>query len=129
MRLRRLPNANEINTKNMKFTCPTQRPKARDPTQPIFHWLAFGFRSGKTQLLGLASGKMQKMCVAQYRRYQHVGILASGKAKVSSFASGYAKVPNASSFASHWNIDLNLFVYIKDSYIYIANTKIVPFPL
>ena len=27
-----------------------------DPTQPIFHWLAFGFAMGKTQILGLASG-------------------------------------------------------------------------
>ena len=33
-----LKTANEINTKNIKCTCPTQRPNARDPTQPIFHW-------------------------------------------------------------------------------------------
>ena len=96
MRLRRLPNANEINTKNMKCTCPTQRPNARDPTQA-------SVASGKTQLLGFA-GKTRKMCITQCRRYQHVCILASGKAKVSSFASGNAKVPNAISFASQWNI-------------------------
>ena len=66
--------------------------------------LRLGFVSGKTQLLGFASGKTRKICVIQHRRYQHVGILASGEAKVSSFASGNAKVPNASSFASQWNI-------------------------
>ena len=68
LRLCRLPNANEINTKNMKCTCPTQRPNARDPTHPIFHWLALGFcvggnanftflRRGQTQILCFVSGE------------------------------------------------------------------------
>ena len=106
LHLRRLPNANEINTKNMKCTCPTQGPNARDPTQPMFHWLALGFASGKTQLLGFASCKTRR---GKRKRYQHVGILASGNAKVSSFASGNAKVPNASSFASQWNIGFSSY--------------------
>ena len=37
-----LPNMNEINTKNMKCTWPTQAPTQGDPTRPIFHWLALG---------------------------------------------------------------------------------------
>ena len=36
--LRWVPAANAISTKNMKCTCPTQRPNARHPTPPIFHW-------------------------------------------------------------------------------------------
>ena len=38
-----VPNANEIYTKNMKYTCPTP---AFCPRQPIFHWLASGFGVG-----------------------------------------------------------------------------------
>ena len=45
----------------MKCTCPTQGPKAREPTQPIFHWLASGFGVGANANFrfgvgGLASG-------------------------------------------------------------------------
>ena len=36
--LRWLQNANEINTKNMKCTCPTPAPTPEGPTPPIFHW-------------------------------------------------------------------------------------------
>ena len=41
--LRWLPNANEMDTNNMKCTCPTQDFCVGDPTQPVFHWLALGF--------------------------------------------------------------------------------------
>ena len=41
--LRWAPNANEIYTKNMKCTWPTQKFCVWYPTQPIFHWLALGF--------------------------------------------------------------------------------------
>ena len=51
-----LPNANEINTKNMKCTWPT--PKFCVGTQRNLHstGLRLGFASGKTQILGFASG-------------------------------------------------------------------------
>ena len=73
MGLRRVSDANEINTKNMKCTCPTQRPNARDPTQPIFHWLALGFCVGRdiififcvfsdTNILSLYSTRTQNTC-------------------------------------------------------------------
>ena len=39
----------------MKCTCPTQRPNARDPTQPIFHWLASG--------VGVGANANFKFCV------------------------------------------------------------------
>ena len=32
-----LPNANEMNTKNMKYTWPTQQFCVGDPTRPILH--------------------------------------------------------------------------------------------
>ena len=35
--LRWLQNADEINTKNMKCTCPTPAPTPEGPTPPIFH--------------------------------------------------------------------------------------------
>ena len=38
-----LPNTNEVDTNNMKSTCPTQDFCVGDQTQPIFHWLALGF--------------------------------------------------------------------------------------
>ena len=52
-----LPNANEIDTKNMKCTWPMQDPMPGDPKQTIFHWLALGitqilcFGLGVTQIL------------------------------------------------------------------------------
>ena len=51
-----LPNANEINTKNMKCTCPT--PEFCVGTQRNLYstGLRLGLASGKTQILGLASG-------------------------------------------------------------------------
>ena len=59
----------------MKCTCPTQRPNARDQTQPIFHW---GFASGEMQILCFASGETQIFCVTvEYRLKAHreLGIL------------------------------------------------------
>ena len=35
--LRWLPNANEIDTNNLKCTCPTPAPTPEGPTPPIFH--------------------------------------------------------------------------------------------
>ena len=46
LRSRWLPNANEIDTNNIKYTCPTRAPMPGDPMQPIFHWLALGLRAG-----------------------------------------------------------------------------------
>ena len=110
--LRWVPDANEIDINNMKCTCPTRKFCIGDPTPPIFHWLASGvgvggnanFRFGVggypmqpifhwLALGGFALGD-SKICVTWRKRYQHVGI----------FALGDAKVPNANSFASQWNI-------------------------
>ena len=38
----RLPNANEIDTNNMKSTWPTRAPTPGDPMQTIFHWFTLG---------------------------------------------------------------------------------------
>ena len=85
MGLRWLPHANEINTKQMKCTWPTPDFCVGTQCNLYSTGLRLGFESGKTQLLGFASGD----------------------AKVLSFALGDAKVPNASSFASQWNIGFN----------------------
>ena len=63
----------------MKYTWPT----SEDPTPPIFHWLA----SGVTQILALGNAKI----------YQHVGL----------FLRYLTPSPDASSFASQWNIGFN----------------------
>ena len=101
MGLRWVPDANEIYTNHMKCTCPTQRPNARDPMQPIFHW---GFASGQTQIYLFLHRDKHKFNFLRFFIYQHVGILALGDAKVLSFALGDAKLPDASSFAIWWNI-------------------------
>ena len=66
--LRWVPDANEISTKNMKCTCPTQRPNARHPTPPIFHW-ELGLR-----LLPNAKKSTQKneMYMADARNWRHL---------------------------------------------------------
>ena len=72
--LRWVPDANEMNTKNMKCTCPTQRPNARDPTQPIFHWLALGFGVGGNANLKLCVGSKIPTC-------WYLGVLHRGERK------------------------------------------------
>ena len=65
----------------MKCTCPTQRPNARDPTQPILLEMAFAFA---TQCEEIYTKKMKctlptrKISVTQRQRYQHVGIFCVG---------------------------------------------------
>ena len=43
----------------MKSTRPMQKICVGDPTHPIFHWLAFGFCVGVTQILYFALGVTQ----------------------------------------------------------------------
>ena len=45
----------------MKCTWPTRKFCVGDPTQPIFHWLAFGFCIGVTQILYFALGVTQTL--------------------------------------------------------------------
>ena len=44
--LRWIPNANEINTENMKCTWPTPAPPVGEPMPPIFHLLTLGVGVG-----------------------------------------------------------------------------------
>ena len=85
-----LPNANEINTKNMKCTWPT--PELCVGTQRNLYsiGLRLGFASGKTQILGFVSGKTQ----------------IRGFANAKFWRPGYCPTPtpNARNFASQWNI-------------------------
>ena len=69
-----VPNANEIYTKNMKYTWPTPEFCVGTRRNLYSTGLRLDFASGKTQLLGFASGKTRKMCVTQRQRYQHVSI-------------------------------------------------------
>ena len=93
-------------------TCPTQRPYARDSTQPIFHWkwgshwLPNAKKSEKKEKK--CTWLTQEICVTKCKIYQHVGILALGDAEVLSFALGDAKVPDARYFAFWWNIGLTV---------------------
>ena len=63
-----LPNANEINTKNMKCTWPT--PEFCIGTQRNLYStrLRLGLASGKTQILRFASGKTQILGLRQVKR-------------------------------------------------------------
>ena len=86
-----LPNANEINTKNMKCTWPT--PEFCVGTQRNLYstGLRLGFASGKTQIRGFALAP----------RYQHIAKFWRG---------GYCPTPTPSAryFASQWNIGFNI---------------------
>ena len=101
---KRDPTRMKLTPKKVKCTWPT--PKFCVGTQRNLYstGLRLVFASGKMQLLVFASGKTRKNLRHLHKRYQHVDIIASGDAKVLSFVLGDAKVPNASSFASQWNI-------------------------
>ena len=88
-----LPNANEIDTNNMKSTWPTQKNCIGDPTLPIFHLLTLGVGIG-----GNASFSAF--------RYQHVGI---PNAKLWRWGCEPSPGPNANGFALHWDIGFNFF--------------------
>ena len=79
-----LPNANEINTKKMKCTLPTQC----NLYSTDMH-------------RGLASRVMQISAILAFLHYQHVGI---GNAKLWCWGTKPTPGPNANGFASQWNI-------------------------
>ena len=64
-----VPNANEMDTNNMKCTWPTPAPCVGDPTQLIFHLLALEVCVGDNTSF--------RVCVGSARlfKHQHVGIL------------------------------------------------------
>ena len=64
-------NANQMSTNNMKCTCPTQKFWVGDPTQPIFHWLVWGFCfRGNANFMFRVGGNANFSVF----RYQHNGI-------------------------------------------------------
>ena len=103
--LRWVPDANEIYTKNMKCTCPTRKFCVGTQRNLYSTGLRLGFASGKTQLLGFASGKNAK-------NWRHLTqkIPTCWYPQRKSLASGL--LPNANprhqNFASQWNIGLRV---------------------
>ena len=98
---------NEINTKKMKCTWPTQRFCIGDPTQPIFHWLTLGFSvGGKANFMFCVGGKVNFSVF----RYQHVGI-----PNVKLWRCEWKPMPgpNGNGFALQWNIGLHLPIPTK----------------
>ena len=125
--MRRVSDANEINTKNMKCTCPTQRPNARDPTPPIFHW-ELGLRllpyaKKSTHKKRNVHGRRKKLASPNARDTNMLVFLASANAKVLLFALPDAKVPDARYFAFWWNIGLRETVqsHEQDQYDLLRN--------
>ena len=95
----------------MKCTCPTQRPNARDPTQPIFHW-KWGLRllpnaKKSTHKKLNVQGQRKKLASPNAKDTNMLVFFALGDAKILSFALGDAKVPDARYFAFWWNIGLS----------------------
>ena len=92
--LRWLPNANEMSTNNMKCTWPTRKFCVGDRTQPIFHWLSFGFCvGGKANFIFRIGGNTNLSIF----RYQDAGI---PNAKLWRWGSKPMPGPNANGFAS-----------------------------
>ena len=90
----------------MKSTWPTPAPRFGHPTQPIFHLLALGFCVGANANSRVGVGGNTNFSVF---RYQHVGI---GNAKSLRWGSKPTRGPNASAFASQWNIGLRVFLIL-----------------
>ena len=94
----------------MKCTCLTQRPDARHPTQPIFHWnigcVCYPTRRNLHKKKRNVHGQRKKLASPNARDTNMLVFLALGDAEVLSFALGDAKVPNARYFAFWWNIGL-----------------------
>ena len=110
--LRWLPNANEINTNNMKCTWPKPAPCVWDPTPPIFHLLALGVGVGGNANFSICVGANAKFNAF---RYQHVGI---PNAKLWRWGSEPTPGPNANCFASQWNTGFRLyFAHGKPRYL------------
>ena len=57
-------------------------------------------------------GQRKKFAAPKERDTNTLVFFALGNAKALSFALGNAKLPDASSFASQWNIGFTLFIYI-----------------
>ena len=105
----------------MKCTCPTQRPNARHPTQPIFHW-KWGLRllpnvKKSTHKKRNVHGQRKKLASPNARDTNMLVFLALGDAKVLSFALGDAKVPDARYFAFWWNIGLKPIFHCDAKYL------------
>ena len=108
----------------MKCTCPTQRPNARDPTQPIFHW-KWGLR-----LLPNAKKSTQKneMYMADAKNWRHPTpeiptcwyILRWVTPKCWRRGHCPTPAPDARYFAFWWNIGFKHFFH---KFIQILNLK------
>ena len=96
-----LPNANEIYTKNMKFTWPTRKFCVGYPLHLYCTDWRPGLASGVTQILGLASGIGVG---GNAKIYPHVGI---SHAKFWRRGHCPTPTPDARYFALQWNIGLN----------------------
>ena len=117
-----LPNANQINTKNMKCTWPT--PEFCVGTQHNLYstGLCLGFALVKMQILGFASAKTQIKGFALAPKYQHVGI---PNAKFWRWGHCPTPTPDARYFASQWNIGfrrLNCYYISPDTKPVLYNT-------
>ena len=107
---------------HMKCTYPTQGFCVLNPTQPIFHWLALGFRVGWREKFASPNAKDNNLLV----------YFALDDANLVSFALGDAKVPNANSFASQWNIGLrfpSFFPWLRLGRLFLLNGNIHILPL
>ena len=104
-----LPNANEINPKNMKCTWPMENFAFGTQRNLYSIDLHLGFTLGATNFtFGIE-------CFGDFR-YQHVGI---GNAKSSHRVCNPRQGPDASGFASQWNIGLKML----RSLLFIFKTK------
>ena len=96
----------------MKCTCPTQRPNARDPTQPIFHW-KWGLRllpnaKKSTQKKRNVHGRREKLASPNARDTNMLVYFALGNAKCWRRGHYPTPAPDARYFAFWWNIGFSL---------------------
>ena len=117
----------------MKYTCPTQRPNARHPTPPIFHWewdsrwVANAKKS--TQKKRNVHGRRKKLASPSARDTNMLVFLVLGDAKLLSFASGDAKVPDPRYFAFWWNIGFRIFTTTSGRHSLTSTSSFIPRPI
>ena len=98
-RLRWLPNANDMDTNNMKCKCPMRDLCVGDPTQPIFHWLALGFCVGGNANLRVHVGSKIPTCWYPQRKILALGVLPNANPQRQGFC---VAVEYSTATQNHW---------------------------
>ena len=119
------PNANEIHTKNMKCTWPTQKFCIWYPTPPIFHWLASGVGVGGNANFRFGVGDNTNFSV-RWRKSVALGVQANARTQREWFCVAVEYRLKGSSYDKNWVITLdNTIGYSHNPCLYTFEMDII----